>query len=195
MDAPMTTTMAEPPPPPAGNAAARAQELAKTQADEQKDKVAQALASAARALRESSGTLEQQGQPALGEAARVGADKMQELSGYLRETDAAEIAGRLRDTARQRPLLTAGVGFLVTLAAARVIKVVTAQPPAQSAEPPPEPIAAPTAEPAPEATAASQDPDRSDPATPSPTRRRARKASSPLPAATADASGTEPEFP
>ena len=113
---------------PQGQSAEKAEQLATRQLDKQKGKLAQALDSTASALRQSSGTLEQEGQPALKQAAEIGAQKAQEFSQYLRETDTTELTRKAREVVRQQPLVIAGAGFVLTLAAARLIKVLTQEP-------------------------------------------------------------------
>jgi len=113
---------------PQGQSAERAERLATRQLGKQTAKLAQALDSTASALRQSSGTLEQEGQPALGQAAEIGAQKAQEFSQYLRETDTTELTRKARNVARQQPLVVAGAGFLLMLAAARLVKVLTQEP-------------------------------------------------------------------
>lgn len=65
------------------------------------------------------------------------ADRVERLSGYLRETDAAQLVGKVRETARQQPVLVAGGTFLAALLGARLLK--SLQPPPAPEAPPPEP--------------------------------------------------------
>lgn len=129
-------TATQPPGPEApGRALTEAQELGKTQLSTQKDKLAEALESVSQMLRQGSQTLQQQGQQSLGQGAQMGADRAQQISQYLRQTDASEIVGKVRQTARQRPVLVAGSGFLLAVIGGRLVKSLGQQ--LQPEEPPP----------------------------------------------------------
>jgi len=166
MEAPPTNTLAiEPapsaPPTPDGRpsrAAARAQELARTQVNAQKDKLVQAFDSVAVVMQQGSQSLQQQGQPQLGEYARAGGQKVQELSNYLRQTDGSELIQKARDAARQQPAVVVGGGFVVALIASRLLKSLQSEPEAQETQVAAEQPSSSVEEPQPEQPAAPEEP-------------------------------------
>lgn len=129
---------AAPSTPATSRAVVKAQELGTSQLESQKQTVAEALESAGSVLRQGSQDLRGQGQQGLGQLAEMAADRVERLSSYVGETDAAQLVGKVRETARQQPVLFAGGTFLATLLGARLLKSLQS-PPAPEAPPAPGP--------------------------------------------------------
>ena len=133
-------------PPPLTRTVTKVQELATSQLDAQKGKIADVVQSTGSAIRQASQGLKEQGQQGLAEYADQGAEKVESVSTYLRETDAQEMIAKAQETARKQPLLLMAAGFAVAFVVARVLKGSVgqrAQQPEASSEdtepPPPQP--------------------------------------------------------
>jgi hypothetical protein len=122
-------------------AVSKAQELGTSQLTTQKQTLAQALQSAGSALRQGSQSLQGEGQQGLSQVAEMGAERAERLSTYLRDTEPTELISRVRETARQQPVLVAGGAFVVALLGARLLRSLTPPPPAAGPEPPPDAVA------------------------------------------------------
>ncbi len=73
-------------------------------------------------LRTMSDTLRDQGQTATANLVEAAAERLDGLSSYLTQTDGGQIVGDLESAARKQPMVTATVGFIGGLLAARVLK-------------------------------------------------------------------------
>ncbi len=116
------------PQPPLPRTASKVQQLSTSQLGAQKDKLAQALERVGSVMRQGSQSLQQEGQPRLSHYAGAGGEKVEQLSGYLRQADAAALVTKARETARQRSGLVAAGGFVLALLGARVVKSLGQQP-------------------------------------------------------------------
>ena len=123
---------APPPEPALPRTTSKVQQLATSQLETRKADLAQALQSVGLVMRQGSQSLQQQGQQRLGRYAETSGEKVEELSAYLRRTDAPELIARARESASQRPALVAGGGFIVALLAARIVKSLGQPPQPQS---------------------------------------------------------------
>jgi hypothetical protein len=104
-----------------GQLADRARETGLQQANTQKERVADTIQTAAGAIRRVGDEMGEQ-QPALHTVAQTAAEKADQLSAYLRDTDAREILRAAEDFARRQPLLVVGGAFVLGLLGARFLK-------------------------------------------------------------------------
>ncbi|MGI8562947.1 MAG: hypothetical protein ACR2MZ_05225 [Candidatus Dormibacter sp.] len=102
-----------------------------TQAGNQVDSIGQAM-------RKASDHLSGQGNQLPAKAAEQLAQRVEQLGGYLRQSDADRILGDLENYARQQPLILATAGLVVGVAAARFLKT-SSQRRYQQGKPSPEP--------------------------------------------------------
>ncbi|MBJ7602335.1 MAG: hypothetical protein JF888_03955 [Candidatus Dormibacteraeota bacterium] len=102
-----------------------------TQAGHQVDSIGQAM-------RKAGEHLSGQGYELPAKAADQLAQRVEQLGGYLRESDADRILGDLENYARQQPLIVATAGLAVGVAAARFLKT-SSQRRYQQGKPSPEP--------------------------------------------------------
>lgn len=121
----------------ASKTASKVQQLATSQIDSQKGKIADVLQSTGSAIRQAGQGLREQGQQGLSELADQGATKVDSFSSYLRETDGQALIGKAQETARKQPVLIAGAGFTLAFIAARFLRGSGSQAtqPAQEAAP------------------------------------------------------------
>lgn len=73
-------------------------------------------------LRRMSNSLRSQGQDATASLADMAADRLNQVSTYLTETDGDRIIHDVEAVARKQPLLTAAAGLAVGVTAARLLK-------------------------------------------------------------------------
>jgi hypothetical protein len=73
-------------------------------------------------VRTMSGSLRAQGYSATAGLVEAAADKMDRFSSYLIDNDGERVVHDLEDIARDQPILTAGLGFLMGLLGARLLK-------------------------------------------------------------------------
>ncbi len=73
-------------------------------------------------LRSMSDNLRDQGQTATANLVRLAADRLDGLSNYLTQNDGDRIVSDLESAARKQPMVTAAVGFMGGLLAARLLK-------------------------------------------------------------------------
>ncbi len=81
--------------------------------------------SLADSLRETASQLRADGDPQKARMARgadAGADRLEQLGGYLTTADADELLGKLETFGRRQPYLLAGGGLLIGIAAGRFLK-------------------------------------------------------------------------
>jgi beta-phosphoglucomutase-like phosphatase (HAD superfamily) len=102
----------------ASELATRGGEQIKSQLANQKHEASQRMLPVQAALRETAQQLRKQGQGSTASYTDSAADRVERISGYLRETDVDEIADEVRGFARSRPAVflsgAAALGFLVT---------------------------------------------------------------------------------
>ena len=102
----------------ASELATRGGEQIKSQLSNQKHEASQRMLPVQAALRETAQQLRKQGQGSTASYTDSAADRVERISGYLRETDVDEIADEVRGFARSRPAVflsgAAALGFLVT---------------------------------------------------------------------------------
>jgi ElaB/YqjD/DUF883 family membrane-anchored ribosome-binding protein len=110
----------------AGQLAERAKETGLQQANTQMTRVADTIQSAAGAIRRAGSDMGEQ-QPAIQNVATTVAERAEQFSQYLRQTDAREILHNAEDFARRQPLLVVGGAFVVGLLAARFLKASATQ--------------------------------------------------------------------
>ena len=73
-------------------------------------------------LRAMSDSLREQGQTATANLVQTAADRLDGVSTYLTQNDGDRIVRDLESAARRQPMVTAAVGFIAGLIAARVLK-------------------------------------------------------------------------
>jgi hypothetical protein len=85
----------------------------------------------AESMRQSVGSMREQGQDAPARVAEQAADRVQAVGLYLRDNDGNQILGDIEDFARRQPLVVAAGAFVLGLAGARFLKASAArrQPP------------------------------------------------------------------
>jgi uncharacterized protein YgbK (DUF1537 family) len=108
-----------------GEAADKGRGALRRQVDERSTMAGRQATSVAATLRQTASRMRQEGDPQKARMASVadqGAERLDRVGGYLTDADADELLGRVEDIARQQPLLIAGAGLLVGIAAARVLK-------------------------------------------------------------------------
>jgi hypothetical protein len=108
-----------------GEVAEKGRGMLRRQVDERSTMAGRQASSAAETLRQTASQMREQGDPQkarMASFADQGADRLERVGGYLTGADADELLGRAEDLARQQPLLIAGAGLLVGIAAARVLK-------------------------------------------------------------------------
>ena len=94
----------------AGGLIDRTRDQVKTQIGTQKDNAATGLNDVAQALLLSSNHLQEQGQGGVAHYTDAAAEKITQLSGYLRERDVDEVLEEVQNFARQQPALFLGTG-------------------------------------------------------------------------------------
>jgi len=107
----------------AGELVDQATEQAKPRLENQKERAADGLSSAAHALRQTSRHLREQEEssPIVGYTERA-ADRVERLADYLREREIGDLIGEVEDFARRQPVLFVGGAFTLGLLAARFLK-------------------------------------------------------------------------
>jgi hypothetical protein len=73
-------------------------------------------------IRTMSGSLRGQGFTATAELVDVAGNKMDQFSSYLIDNDGERVVHDLEELARKQPIFTVGLGFLIGLLGARVLK-------------------------------------------------------------------------
>jgi predicted amidohydrolase YtcJ len=113
----------------AGSVVDQAKQTATSQVSERKDMAADGLGTVADTLRQASETMrgEQNIGPLVGVAAAA-ADRVESLSGYLRDTDVNDLVRDVENFARRQPLLFLSGAFALGLLGARFLKSSTPQP-------------------------------------------------------------------
>ncbi len=106
----------------AGGLVDRARDQIKTQLGTQKDNAATSLNDVAQALLLSSNHLQQQGQGGVAHYADTAAEKITNLSGYLRQREVDDVLGEVQSFAREKPALFLGGTILLGLVAGRFLK-------------------------------------------------------------------------
>ena len=76
----------------------------------------------AETFRRAGNHLESQGSPGGGKAVARAADQVQQVSDYLRRSDADRFLGDIESFARRRPWAAGGIGFLLGFMGARFVK-------------------------------------------------------------------------
>jgi hypothetical protein len=108
-----------------GEAAEKGRGALRQQVDQRSTRMGEQASSVAETLRQTAAQIRAQGDPEkarLASLADQGADRLERAGGYLTRADADEILERVEEVARRQPLLIAGAGLLVGIAAARVLK-------------------------------------------------------------------------
>ncbi|MDQ6681865.1 MAG: hypothetical protein M3Y88_01160 [Chloroflexota bacterium] len=100
----------------------KAREQGTRQAQQQKQRAADALVTLAGSLRKMSGDIGDQDQQAIASVTQLTADKTEQLAQFLRQTDVAQMIGRVEDFGRRQPALFLGAAFGVGLLASRFLK-------------------------------------------------------------------------
>jgi hypothetical protein len=106
----------------AGVLASQAADAVKSQIDTQKSKAADNLGSLSNAIRQSADSLSQNGQPQIAGVVTSAAEKIDDVTSYLRNKNVDEIASEINDYARQNPQIFIGGAFLLGIAVARFLK-------------------------------------------------------------------------
>jgi len=104
--------------------------VVRSQVDQRTTQAGQQAASLAETMRQTAAQLRADGDPQkqrYASAVDQGADKLEQLGGYLTAADADQILGTVEDIARRQPWLIAGAGMLVGIATARVLKASSQQ--------------------------------------------------------------------
>ena len=97
----------------------------RTQVDQRSTQAGRQTQTAAETLRQTASQLRLEGDPQKARYARFadqGADRLDQLGGYLTDADADELLARIEAIGRRRPWLVAGGGLVAGLAAARFLK-------------------------------------------------------------------------
>jgi hypothetical protein len=81
----------------------------------------------AESIRQSVGSMREQGQDAPAKLAEQAADRVQAVGLYLRDNDGDRILGDIEDFARRQPLVVAAGAFVIGLAGARFLKASSAR--------------------------------------------------------------------
>lgn len=105
----------------ASNLADQAGQTAEARASTAMDQVGQALDQVAVAARQAGDSLRSD-RPELAGVADTAADRMTDLSNYLREHDAGEVVASVEATARRQPALVLAGAFAIGLATARLLR-------------------------------------------------------------------------
>jgi hypothetical protein len=108
-----------------GEMAEKGRGMLRRQVDDRSTMAGRQATSVADTLRQTALQMREQGDPQkarMASFADQGADRLERVGGYLTEADADELLDRVEDIARQQPLLVAGAGLLLGIAAARVLK-------------------------------------------------------------------------
>ena len=111
----------------AGNAASKAQELARTQVDDRSSQAGEQVASMASDLRSVSEQLRGQENEKAADLAERVAGKAEDVGGYLTESDAEKILSDIEDLGRRQPWLALAGGVVLGIAAARFLKASSSQ--------------------------------------------------------------------
>ncbi len=106
----------------AGSLLDNARDAVKTQIGTQKSNLTAGLNDVAQALLLSSNHLQEQGQGGVAHYGDQAAEKITQLSGYLRERDVDQVLDEVQTYARQKPGLFIGGSILLGLVAARFLK-------------------------------------------------------------------------
>lgn len=106
----------------AGELATRGGEQVKSQLSNQKHEAAQRLTPIQTALRETAQQLRKQGQGPVAEYADDASDRVERVSGYLRDTDVDEMVNEARGFARRRPAIFLGGALTLGFLGARFLK-------------------------------------------------------------------------
>jgi hypothetical protein len=106
----------------AGQLVDQARETVQEQLGVQKDRAAASLGSVAAAIRETSASLRNRDQRAVGQYTERIADWADEFTGYLRSSDINQLVGEVEQFGRRRPAVFLGGAFLLGFMAARFLK-------------------------------------------------------------------------
>lgn len=101
----------------------KAKQTGERQLTSRKDQAAQSATNLADAMRQVGDRMEQQGQEqGTAQLVSAGADQIDKIANYLRDTDINEIVGGVEDFARRQPALFLGGAFALGLIGARFLK-------------------------------------------------------------------------
>jgi len=106
----------------AGSAAETAKSRAREQLDRRSTQWGESVSGTASDVRSVSDELRKQGKEGPAKAADKAADQAERIGAYLKENDAEALLHDIEDFGRQRPWAVAGIGLLVGIAAARMLK-------------------------------------------------------------------------
>lgn len=105
-----------------GQATSQAQEKAKSQLGEQKDRVASGVESVAQALRRTSDQLQEEQPGAVSDYVSKAADKLADISTYIRQNNINDLLREAESFARREPAIFLGSAFALGVIAARFLK-------------------------------------------------------------------------
>lgn len=100
----------------------KAQEQAEAHIASQKDRAAGSLEGVADALKKTGKNLREQDQEAIPEAVEAAAEQVEEISDYIRNTDARELVTQVERFGRTQPLIFLGASFVAGIFLARFLK-------------------------------------------------------------------------
>jgi ElaB/YqjD/DUF883 family membrane-anchored ribosome-binding protein len=106
----------------AGGAAETAKSRAREQLDRRSTQWGESVSGTAGDVRSISDELRKQGKEGPAKAADKAAEQAERIGAYLKEKDADALLHDVEDFGRQRPWAVAGIGLLVGIAAARLLK-------------------------------------------------------------------------
>jgi hypothetical protein len=106
----------------AGSAAQTAKSRAKDQLDQRSTQWGERVSGTAGDVRSVSEELRKQGKEGPAKAADKAAEQAERIGAYLREKDADSLLHDVEDFGRQRPWAIAGIGLVLGIAAARMLK-------------------------------------------------------------------------
>jgi hypothetical protein len=109
----------------AAHAVERTRGVLRTQVDQRSTQAGEQARAVAETLRQTASHLSEDGDPQKARYAGIaeqGADRLEQLGGYLTNADANELLTRVESIGRKRPWLVAGSGLVAGLAAARFLK-------------------------------------------------------------------------
>jgi hypothetical protein len=109
----------------AGSAMEKGRGMLREQVDSRSTQVGYQAQSVADTLRQTATSLRDSGDQQkvrYAQAADAGAERLDRIGTYLRDSDSDELLSRIEDEARRQPWLVAGIGLMAGIAAARFIK-------------------------------------------------------------------------
>jgi hypothetical protein len=107
----------------AGEVAEKVMDQASSRMDIGKDYAVESLSGFAQALRQAGHHLQEEGaHPTLGHYAETGAQRLERLTGYLRERDTNQVLSEVESYARRNPTIFAGGAFALGLLTARFFR-------------------------------------------------------------------------